>query len=102
MGWFKTIQAKIAGFLYPISIFDLLSEGWVKVSDSGGPFGEFLSYKKWQCDNNGKIGHRFILYPKNNNWHNPQEWTLIDFSKDVTYPIYSSKQIYTIIPTPYI
>lgn len=102
MVWFKKIQAKIIGYFKPITIEDLIKEGWSKVDDKTGPFGKFLSYKKWQCNMDGVIGHRFILYPGNRDWNNPEKWHLIDFSKDKTYDVYCLKQIKSIIPTPYI
>jgi hypothetical protein len=102
MGWFKTIQAKIIGYFFPISITNLQKEGWSKVRDTTGPFGEFLSYKKWQCNLDGVTGHRFILYPKNHDWNDPKDWTLIDFSKDTTCSIFYLKQLKSSIPTPYI
>ena len=100
MGWIKTIQAKVIGFFYPINIKSLENNGWTKVCDKTGPFGEFFSYKKWQCNMDGVIGHRLILYPKNSD--KQSDWNLIDFSKDITHNVNNLKQLKSIIPNPYI
>lgn len=90
MVWYKRIQIKILMLLFPIR---MPMKGWVEIIDEHGPFKKFMSLKAAIDKNdNNQIGHRFILYEKDHNW------TLIDFSKDKVWTVYSRFDIWSKIP----
>jgi len=99
MGWAKKIQAKIVSIFYPIQKEKLTD--WTFINDENGPFGPFLSHKKWQSNLDGIPGHRFILYPCNNRWKGCSEWNLIDYSTDKIHKIYNALQLKELIPNNY-